>query len=128
MVYGSLMCRRRLRARGIRQYEGDHMSILTDIWGAIHAILTTSGVIPLVLMAVVAIAAGFMMQSFNSIVSATVIAMLAFALATYAYSVVRGANATASAQADWHSFLDLHMLTLPAYTLTFAVAIAIEHG
>jgi hypothetical protein len=104
------------------------MSILTDIWGAIHAILTTSGVIPLVLMAVVAIAAGFMMQSFNSIVSATVIAMLAFALATYAYSVVRGANATASAQADWHSFLDLHMLTLLAYTITFAVAIAVVHG
>lgn len=104
------------------------MSILMDIWGAIHAILTTSGVIPLVLMAVIAIAAGFMMQGFGSIVSSTVVAMLAFALATYALGVARGASAAASAQADWHSFLDLHMLTLLAYAITFGVAIAVVHG
>jgi len=103
------------------------MSVLMDIWGAVHGIITTSGMIPLILMAVIAVAAGFMMQSFNSIVSATVIALLAFALATYAYGVARGASAAAAAQADWHNFLDLHMLTLVAYAITFAVAIAVVH-
>jgi len=98
-----------------------------DIWSAVHGIILTSGMIPLVLMAVIALAAGFMMQSFSSIVSATVIAMLAFAAATYAYAVARGASAAASAEADWHSFLGLHMLTLVAYALTFAVAIAVVH-
>jgi hypothetical protein len=104
------------------------MSIVMDIWGAIHSILTTSGAIPLAFMAVIALAAGFMMQSFNSILSATIIAMVAFALATYAFAVARGASAAASAQADWSNFLGLHMLTLLAYAITFAIAIAVVHG
>ena len=103
------------------------MSVLMDIWSAVHGIITTSGMVPLILMAVIAVAAGFMMQNFSSILSATVIAMLAFALATYAYAVARGASAAASAQADWHNFLDLHMLTLVAYAVTFAVAIGVVH-
>ena len=103
------------------------MSVLMDIWGAVHAILLTSGMIPLILMAVIALAAGFMMQNFSSILSATIIAMIAFALATYAYAVARGASAAASAQTDWHNFLGLHMLTLIAYGLTFAVAITVVH-
>jgi hypothetical protein len=104
------------------------MSILMDIWGAVHGILMTSGVIPLAFMGVIALAAGFMMQSFNSILSTTIIAMVAFALATYAYAVARGASAAASAQADWSNFLGLHMLTLLAYAITFGVAIAVVHG
>jgi len=103
------------------------MSALMEIWGAIHAILLGSGVVPLVLIAVIAIGAGFMMQNFNSIVSTTFVALIAFALATYVYAIMRGAPAEASAQADWHNFLDLHMLTLLAYALTFAVLIAIVH-
>jgi hypothetical protein len=103
------------------------MSVLMDIWSAVHGIIATSGMVPLILMAVIAVAAGFMMQNFSSILSATVIAMLAFALATYAYAVARGASAAASAQADWHNFLDLHMLTLVAYAVTFAVAIGVVH-
>lgn len=104
------------------------MSVLMVIWSAVHGIISTSGMIPLVLMAAIALAAGFMMQSFSSIVSATVIAMIAFALATYAYAVARGASAAASAQADWNTFLGLHTLTLLAYALTFAVAIAVVHA
>jgi hypothetical protein len=104
------------------------MSVLMDIWTAVHGIISTSGMIPLVLMAVIALAAGFMMQNFNSILSATLIAMVAFALATYAYAVARGASAVASAEADWHSFLGLHTVTLLAYALTFAVAIGVVHA
>lgn len=103
------------------------MSVLMDIWTAVHGIIATSGMIPLILMAVIALAAGFMMQNFSSIVSATIVAMIAFALATYAYAVARGASAAASAQADWHNFLGLHMLTLLAYAITFGVAIAVVH-
>lgn len=103
------------------------MSVLMDIWGAVHGIFTTSGLVPLVLMAIIAVAAGFMMQSFNSIVSTTFVALVAFALATYVYAILRGANAAASAQADWHSFLDLHMLTLIAYAVTFAIGIGVVH-
>lgn len=103
------------------------MSVLMDIWTAVHGIISTSGMIPLILMAVIAIGAGFMMQNFSSILSATVIAMLAFALATYAFAVAKGASAAASAEADWHSFLGLHMLTLLAYAITFGVVIAIVH-
>jgi len=103
------------------------MSILLDIWNAVHAIIASSGMVALITMAVIAVAGGFMMQSFNSIITTTVVALLAFALATYAYAVARGANAAASAQADWHNFLDLHMMTLLAYAITFAVAIAVVH-
>src|SRR5258706_13147011 len=103
------------------------MSVLMDVWTAVHAIVTSSGMVALIMMAVIAVAAGFMMQSFNSIITTTFVALLAFALASYAYAVARGANAAASAQADWHNFLDLHMLTLVAYALTFAVAIGVVH-
>jgi hypothetical protein len=103
------------------------MSVLMDIWSAVHGIISTSGMVPLILMAVIALAAGFMMQSFSSILSATVIAMIAFALATYAYAVARGASAVTSALADWHSFLGLHMLTFIAYAITFGIAIAVVH-
>ena len=103
------------------------MPVIVDIWNTVHAIILSSGMVALIMMAVIALAAGFMMQSFNSIVTTTFVALLAFALTSYAYAVARGANAAASAQADWHSFLDLHMLTLVAYALTFAVAIGIVH-
>ena len=103
------------------------MSVLMDIWSAVHGIILTSGMVPLIIMAVIALAAGFMMQNFSSILSATVIAMIAFALATFGYAVARGASAAASAQADWHNFLGLHTLTLLAYAITFAVAISVVH-
>ena len=78
-----------------------------------------------VLMALIALGAGFMMQGFGSIVTTTVVALIAFALAGYVRAVTMGGqNASAFASKDWHNFQDLHMMTLLAYAVTFAVVIA----
>ena len=109
--------------------SGGIMVFLMDIWHAIQAIATTSDIITLVLIAVVAIGAGFMMQSMGSIVATTLIALVAFALAGYVRAVTMGGqNAAAFAIKDWQAFQDLHMLTLLAYALTFAVLIAAAHA
>lgn len=104
------------------------MLFLLDIWHAIHAILTTSDLITLALMAVIAAGAGFMMHNLTSIVTATVVALVAFALALYTRAVLLGGeNATAFATKDWQAFQNLHMLTLLAYGLTFAAVILATH-
>lgn len=103
------------------------MSALTDIWNSIHGIITSADVITLVIMGVIALAAGFTMQSLSSIVTTTFMALLAFALAGYVRAVVMGQNAAAYAQTDWHGFLSLQMLTLLAYAITFAIVIGIVH-
>jgi hypothetical protein len=99
-----------------------------DIWHTAQGILTTSDVITLGIMAVVAIGAGFMMQSLGSIVTTTVVALVAFALVSYARAVTLGGqNASAYATTDWQAFQNLHMLQLLAYSVTFAVVIAVAH-
>lgn len=104
------------------------MSVLNDIWHSMHGIVASADVVTLVIMAVIALGAGFMMQSFGSIVTTTFVALLAFALAGYVRAVTAGGqNAAAYAQTDWHGFLGLQMLTLVAYALTFAVVIAVVH-
>lgn len=104
------------------------MAFLMDIWNTIHTILTTSDIITLVLLAVIGLGAGFMMQSFGSIVSTTVVALVAFALAGFARAItIGGQNATAFATKDWQMFQELHMMTLVAYAVTFAVVIAVAH-
>ncbi len=104
------------------------MSALNDIWNSIHAIITSADVITLVIMGLIALAAGFTMQSMSSIVTTTFVALVAFALAGYVRAVVGGQNAAAFAQTDWHGFLGLQMLTLLAYAITFAIVIAIVHA
>jgi hypothetical protein len=104
------------------------MAVLLDIWHAVHAIATTSDLITLALMLVIAAGAGFMMHNLSSIVTTTVIALVAFALALYVRAVLLGGeNAAAYATRDWQAFQSLHMLTLLAYGLTFAAVIAIVH-
>ena len=104
------------------------MAFLTDIWHAVNGILTTSDLITLAAMAVIALGAGFMMQNFGSIVTTTVVALIAFALVGYVRAVTLGGqNPSAFASTDWQAFQNLHMLQLLAYMLTFAVAIAIAH-
>jgi acetyl-CoA carboxylase beta subunit len=99
-----------------------------DIWNTMHAIVTSSDVVTLVIMVVIALGAGFMMQSMGSIVTTTFVALLAFALAGYIRAVTAGGqNAAAYAQSDWHGFLSLQMLTLVAYAITFAIVIAVVH-
>jgi hypothetical protein len=104
------------------------MHFLMDIWNTIHTILTTSDLITLAVMALIALGAGFMMQSFGSIVTTTVFSLIAFALVGYVRAITMGGqNASAFATKDWQMFQELHMLTLVAYAVTFAVVIAIAH-
>ena len=104
------------------------MSVLNDLWHTMHGIVLSADTVTLVIMAVIALGAGFIMQSFGSIVTTTFVALLAFALAGYVRAVTAGGqNAAAYAQTDWHGFLGLQMLTLVAYSVTFAVIIAVVH-
>lgn len=103
------------------------MPFLLDIWHAIHAIVTTSDLITLGIMAVIALGAGLLMHSYGSIVTTTVIALVAFALAGYARAVVTGQNASAFAASDWQAFLSLQMRQFMPYVLIFVMGIAIAH-
>ena len=105
------------------------MSFLMDIWHAVQGIVTTSGLTTLIIMAVIAIGAGALMQSFGSVVTTTVVALIAFALVEYVYAItILKQNAAAYAHADWLAFQGLHMLQLLAYALLFAVVIGVAHA
>ncbi|HWA90438.1 MAG TPA: hypothetical protein VG889_10405 [Rhizomicrobium sp.] len=102
------------------------MSVFWEIWNAIHSIVTTSDMITLGIAAVVLVAAGFMMQGMESLVTTTLIALVAFALLGYVRAVTLGKqNAIAYATTDWHNFATTPGLTLLAYALIFAIGIAI---
>lgn len=104
------------------------MSIIWEIWNAIHAIVTGAVADPISLgiMIVVVIGAGFLMQGMESLVTTTIVAMLAFGLLGYVRAVVMNKQpAGAYATTDWHNFATTPALTLLAYALIFAVGIAI---
>ncbi len=104
------------------------MSALMDIWHSIHLILTSADWITLALIAVCVLAAGFAIQGLNSIVSATVLALVGFAILVFARAVVMGGHAVAAyAHTSWQDFLGLQMLTLIAYAVIFAILIAVVH-
>jgi len=102
------------------------MSAVMDIWNTILHLINTSDKITLLLMVVVALAAGFLMQEVGSILSTTIVALIAFALLVYLRAIVlQGAKAGDLAQADWHAFLGLPMQLVLAYAILFGVVIAI---
>ena len=104
------------------------MSFLMDIWHAVHDILFSGDWRTLAVIAVIALGAGYMMQGAGSVVNTTLVALIAFALIEYALAITIGKqNPSATATADWKAFQDLHMLTLVAYSLIFAVGIGIAH-
>ena len=104
------------------------MSVIMDLWHSIVGIITTSGWITLVIIAVIAIGAAFMIEGAGSLVSATVGALIVFGLATTIYSAATakgGENWSGMPQADWAA---LHSVTVPillAYAIIFAVAIGV---
>ncbi|MGD0865893.1 MAG: hypothetical protein ABSA49_10085 [Rhizomicrobium sp.] len=104
------------------------MSVIMDLWHSIVGIITTSGWITLVIIAVIAIGAAFMIEGAGSLVSATVGALIVFGLATTIYTAATakgGANWSGMPQADWAA---LHSVTVPillAYAIIFAVAIGV---
>ena len=104
------------------------MTFLLDIWHAIQGIVTTSGLLTLVVMAVIAIGAGALMNGMGSVVNTTLVALIAFALVEYVLAITLGKqNAAAYATTDWQAFQSLKMLTLVAYALMFGVVIAVAH-
>ena len=105
------------------------MPFLMDMWHAVQGIVMSSDWITLVVMAVIALGAGFLMHQISSLPTTTAVALVAFALAGYARGVLMGKqNAAASAGADWQAFLNLQMKMLLPYFLLFLVAIAIAHA
>ena len=96
------------------------MSIVWDIWNTIHGIVTSADMITLGIGVVILLAAGFVMQGFDSLIS--------FGLAGFVRAVtIGGQKAAEFATTDWHNFTTLNGLTLLAYALTFAVGIAVVH-
>ncbi|MGB8363387.1 MAG: hypothetical protein ACLQUZ_17910 [Rhizomicrobium sp.] len=103
------------------------MSALLDLWHSVVGIVTTGDWITLAIMAVVALAAGFAMQNFGSIVTATFAALVVFGLATFMRAAVGAKDAVALAKTDWHGLLGLTVHNLLAYAIAFAVVIAVVH-
>jgi hypothetical protein len=103
------------------------MSELINLWHSITGIITSSDVVTLIIMAVVAIGAGFAMSGLGSIVTATFGALVLFGLATFVRAAIAGKSAATLAQTDWHNLLAMQVQTLLAYAVAFAIVIAIVH-
>jgi len=105
------------------------MSALLDIWHSVLAIVTSGDWIALAIMVVIALAIGFAMQNFGSIVTATFAALIVFALATFVREVAKvgGKNAGTLAQSDWHNLLALSVHSVLAYAIAFAIVIGVVH-
>ena len=101
------------------------MSELMNIWHTITGIVSSSDVVTLIIMAVIAIGAGFAMQSMGSIVTATFGALVLFGLATFVRAAIPSKSAMALATADWHNLLAMQVQTLLAYAIGFGVVILI---
>jgi hypothetical protein len=104
------------------------MSALTDIWNTIHGIITSSDVITLVIIAVIAIAFAFFSEGLASLATVTLGALVIFALTIFARAAISGPNNKdigALAQADWHNLMGVPVQTVLAYAIIFAVVIAI---
>ena len=105
------------------------MSFLMDIWHAVQGIVMSSDWITLAIIALIALGAGFLMQSFGSLPVTTIVALVAFGLAGYVRAVTLGKqNAAAFANTDWQAFLNLQMKMLLPYFVLFLVAIAVAHA
>jgi len=105
------------------------MPFLMDMWHAVQGIVMSSDWITLVIMAVIALGAGFLMHSMGSLPTTTIVALVAFGLAGYVRAVTLGKqNAAAFASTDWQALLNLQIKVLLPYFLLFLVAIAVAHA
>ncbi|HSC60635.1 MAG TPA: hypothetical protein VLC29_05350 [Rhizomicrobium sp.] len=102
------------------------MFALTDIWNTIQSIVHSADTIQLVLMAVVALGAGFMMMELGSVVSTTVVALIAYAILNFIRAIVlQHADITGLLTADWKAFEVMTGLVIISYAILFGVVIAI---
>jgi len=104
------------------------MSELLNLWHSIVGIVASSDAVTLIIMAIVALGAGFAMQSMASLVTATFSALVLFGVANFVRGAIAGKSAAALAQSDWHNLLALQVQVLLAYAIAFAVVIAIVHA
>lgn len=103
------------------------MSALLDLWHSVVGIVTAGDWITLAIMAVVALATGFMMQNLGSLVSATIGAMVVFAIAIFIRAAISAKDAIALAQTDWHNLQAVTVHSLLAYAIAFAIVIGVVH-
>jgi hypothetical protein len=102
------------------------MFALTDNWNTIQSIVHSADTIQLVLMAVVALGAGFMMMELGSVVSTTVVALIAYAILNFIRAIVlQHADITGLLTADWKAFEVMTGLVIISYAILFGVVIAI---
>ena len=102
------------------------MFALTDIWNTIESIVHSADTIQLVLMAVVALGAGFMMMELGSVVSTTVVALIVYAILNFIRAIVlQHADITGLLTADWKAFEVMTGLVIISYAILFGVVIAI---
>ncbi|MGN6516198.1 MAG: hypothetical protein ACTHLR_10215 [Rhizomicrobium sp.] len=102
------------------------MFAIMDVWHTIQNIVHSADMITLIIMAIVAIGAGFMMQELGSLISTTVVALVVFALVNFLRAVVlQHADLTGLATADWKAFETMQMLLVLSYAIMFGVVIAI---
>jgi hypothetical protein len=102
------------------------MFALMDIWHTILNIVHSADTIQLVLMAVVAIGAGFMMMEVGSVVQTTLVALIAYAALTFVRAVaLQHADAGALLTTDWKAFEAMTALVLLSYAILFGVVIAV---
>jgi hypothetical protein len=101
------------------------MSALLDLWHSVMGIVTSGDYVTLGIIVVIALAIGFVMQEFSSLITATIGALAIFVIAIYVRALVsvKGAGASALAQSDWHNLLGVTFHTVLAYAITFAIVI-----
>jgi hypothetical protein len=100
-------------------------TVSSDLFLTVGNILTTNDLAHLVIMFFVVCVAGWVMPNLNSIITTTFIALIVFAAAsTMATAVLAGDRAIDAIEQDWSRLFGLNTLTLVAYVLSFAIAIA----
>ena len=102
------------------------MSVLMEIWHAIHAVVASADYYTLGAAVVIILIAGFLMESVGSIVPVTLASLLGFVLVKAVITMVTGHHDIAVLAGDyWVAFKDLPMLLLLAYALIFGVLISV---
>lgn len=103
------------------------MSAVTDLWNAIHAIISSGDWVTLAILAVVAIAMAFFSDGLGALATSTLGALVLFALALFARGAIAagGKDVGGLAQTDWHSLMAVPLQTVLAYAIILAVIIAV---
>ena len=102
------------------------MQTLQDVLGGLFL---QSDIVRLAILMVVVASAGWMMRDFRAIVTATVLSMLVFAVASYAAGVATaGNNAGTYAVGGVNRLLAMNTVSLAAYAACFAVLIVGFHS